>query len=196
MPARQLTDKEIFMKAVTILCDTREKENGHVIESLDKLKVKHENKKLDCGDYSFKIAEKDFSMSCVIDRKANVDEIYNNIMEPDPIGKGKGGRIEKEMESAVKNRIQFVLLIENCQTMQDLKDYNVPAYQMKMTPNRKVADIGKYCYPRLRAWQQKNRYGIIIEFAKDNQQSAAKMLEVFYYYYQNYKKSIASRRSK
>ena len=46
-------DKKTFLKTVTILHDTREQKNAHIIESLDKLGVKHEEHKLDYGDYSF-----------------------------------------------------------------------------------------------------------------------------------------------
>ena len=72
-------DKKTFLKTVTILHDTREQKNAHIIEALDKLGVKHEERKLDYGDYSFTADGRDFSMSCVVERKANVDEIYNNV---------------------------------------------------------------------------------------------------------------------
>ena len=53
-------DKKTFLKTVTILHDTREQKNAHIIEALDKLGVKHEERKLDYGDYSFTADGRDF----------------------------------------------------------------------------------------------------------------------------------------
>ena len=98
-------DKKTFLKTVTILHDTREQKNAHIIEALDKLGVKHEERKLDYGDYSFTADGRDFSMSCVVERKANVDEIYNNVTSD-------RGRIEKELYSAAQLAKQLTLFIE------------------------------------------------------------------------------------
>ena len=56
-------DKKTFLKTVTILHDTREQKNAHIIEALDKLGIKREERKLDYGDYSFTADGRDFSMS-------------------------------------------------------------------------------------------------------------------------------------
>ncbi len=189
-----MTEKEVFMKSVTIVCDTREKENGHIISAFDDWKVKHEERKLDVGDYSFLVAERDFCLSCAIERKSGVEEIYSNIMEPDPKSKGKGSRLEKELEAGSRTANQFVLLIENCGSMEEVKRYTVPDWKMKMCPNRKVADIGKLCYPHLRAWQQANRYNTTIDFVQDQEDTPGRIIETFYYYYRNFKRLIASRR--
>ena len=74
------SNKQTFLHNITILHDTREQESRHILEVLDCLKIKHEEKKLDYGDYSFSIDERDFSLSCLVERKANADELYNNIM--------------------------------------------------------------------------------------------------------------------
>lgn len=186
------SDKSKFMKAVTILCDTREKMNEHVIRQLDGYGVKHESVKLDAGDYSFSIAGRDFSQSCVIERKADVDELYTNIME----GKGarKGERIEKELRAARMNGTQMVLLLENCAGWEALKNYTLPDWKMNMSEKRVVADIGRYVYPRLKSWMPSNRFNLRVEFIPDPSESAAKMLEEFYYWYRGYKDLIAARR--
>ena len=189
-----MTEKETFMRAVTIVCDTREKGNGHIIKAFDDWKVKHENRKLDVGDYSFVITDRDFCLSCAIEHKSGVEEIYSNIMEADPGSKSKGGRLEKELEAGSRTINQFVLLIENCGSMEELKKYVVPEWSMKMCPQRKVADIGRLCYPHLKAWQQSNRYNTTIDFVKNPADTAGRIIETFYYYYRNYKRLIASRR--
>lgn len=185
------SEKSKFMKAVTVLCDTREQKNEHIVSKFDEYGVKHESAKLDAGDYSFFIAGRDFSQSCVIERKADVDELYTNIMEG---GKRKGERIEKELQAARMNGTQMVLLLENCAGWEALKSYTVPDWKMKMSEKRIVADIGRFVYPRLKSWQPSNRYGLRVEFAADNSESAAKMLEEFYYWYRSYKELIAARR--
>ena len=74
-----MSDKEKFCKEVTIICDTREQENKHILSYLDMHSIKHENRKLDFGDYSFRISDKDFSMQCVVERKSGVNELWGNI---------------------------------------------------------------------------------------------------------------------
>jgi hypothetical protein len=186
-----MTDKQQFIKAVTVLIDTREQNCQHITDSLTSLGVKYERRKLDIGDSSFTMPDRDFSLSCVVERKADVDEIYGNIME-------KCGaymnRLEKELDAGCRAVTQFVLLIEGVGSMTELRDYVVPEWAMKMSPDRKLAEIGKPCYDRLRAWQGANRYNFRIECIKDKSQSAARMLEEFYYYWHNYKALIAPRR--
>ena len=186
------SEKGKFMKAVTVLCDTREQKNEHVISKLDEYGVAHECVKLDAGDYSFSIAGRDFSRSCVIERKASVDELYTNIMEGG--GTRKGERIEKELQAARMNGTQMVLLLENCAGWDNLKAYVLPDWKMKMSDKRVVADIGRFVYPRLKSWQPSNRYNLRVEFAADSAETASKMLEEFYYWYHNYKELIAARR--
>ena len=72
--------KKDFVKKVTILIDSREKENQHIKDALDQLAIKYEVRKLDFADYSFMIDGRDFSQTCVVERKASVDEFYGNIM--------------------------------------------------------------------------------------------------------------------
>ena len=86
-------DKKTFLRGVTVICDTREQKNEHIMKSLSEMGIMTETRKLDYGDYSFSREGRDFSMSCVVERKANVDEIYNNVI-------GDRGRIEKEMYAA------------------------------------------------------------------------------------------------
>lgn len=180
-------DKKTFLKTVTILHDTREQKNAHIIEALDKLGVKHEERKLDYGDYSFTAEGRDFSMSCVVERKANVDEIYNNVTSD-------RGRIEKELYSAAQLAKQLTLFIEGVGSWEALKAYHVPEWQMKASPQRVKTDIGAMVYSTLKAWQTGSRYHFDVQFIEDKHQTAARMLEVFYYYWRSYKEMTAARK--
>lgn len=188
-----MSEKQKFIKAVTVLIDTREKECDHITSALDSMGVKYDRTKLDVGDYSFAVQDKGFSLSCVIERKAGPDELYGNIIEQ--CGRNMN-RLEKELEAGCKGVNQFVLLIENISSMAELKNYIVPDWAMKMSPQRKLAAIGKPCYERLRSWQSANRYNFRVECVPDKAQTAAKLLEEFYYYWHNYKALIAPRRVK
>lgn len=53
---------------------------------------------------------------------------------------------------------------------------------MKANPQRINADIGAPVYAALRSWQGGNRYRFDVEFSPDKSRTAAKILEVFYYY--------------
>lgn len=187
-----MKNKQEFCKGVTIIVDTREKENRHIIDSLAGLGIRHEARKLDIGDYSFCIDGRDFSTSCAIERKAGPEEIYSNLMDAHG-GKGMN-RLEKELDAGNRLLNQFTMLIEDVESMDELRAFTVPGWKMQVSPHRVKADIGETCYTSLRAWQAANRYGFRIEFVKDRARVAARMLEEFYYYHHNYKKLIAPRR--
>lgn len=183
-----LKDKQDFMKKVVILIDTREQVNGHITEMFDKYGVKYEQRKLDYGDYSFIVGEsRDFSKSCVIERKANVDELYNNVVQD-------RGRIEKEMFCASCQCRDLTMLVESVGSWKELKNYVVPDWQMQRDSQRKNAEIGKTVYATLRAWSRGNRYRFSVEFVPDKSETAALMLELFYYYYRNYQEQTAARK--
>lgn len=179
-------DKKAFLKNVIVLHDSGEQENGHILSELDKMGVKHELVNLDYGDYSFKAQGRDFSLSCVIERKANIDELYGNLTKDRE-------RIEREFALASTMANDFTLLIENCESWDYLKDYKVPEWQMKAF-NRKVQSIGFECYQTVNSWQSGNRYSFNTILVGDNTQTAAKILEHFYWYWRNYKILTANRR--
>lgn len=180
-------DKKTFMKTVTVIYDTREQQNKHIIDKLGECGVMTEKRKLDFGDYSFMAEGRDFSLSCAVERKANIDEIYNNIMQD-------RARIEKEMSAASQLANGFTLLLENVSSWGALKSYQVPKWQMDMSPQRKNKDIGANVYATLKAWSSASRYGFSVEFVEDPKDTAGKMLEIFYYYWRNYKELTQARR--
>lgn len=181
-----IVEKREFKKKVTIIIDTREQKNEHITSVLNEHNIMFESQKLDYGDYSFKIDGKDFSRSCVIERKANVNEVYGNIS-------ADRDRIEKELDTISKNANQCTFLIENCSDWESLKAFELTANDMRNN-NRKVKNIGATCHSTLQSWRCGNRYNFTVEFVQDNTKSALKMLEIFFWYYHNYKKSTAARK--
>ena len=181
-------DKKAFLKTVTILYDTREQKNQHILTALSEMGVQAEERKLDYGDYSFTADSRDFSLSCVVERKANVDELYNNIISD-------RGRLENELYAASQCAKQRTLSVENIGSWEELKSYRVPAWQMKANPQRIKEDIGAPVYSTLKSWQSGNRYRFSVEFVPDKLQTAAKILEIFYYYWRTYKEMTGVRKS-
>ena len=122
------TGKEIkaILDSIIIIIDTRERDNKHIIDYFEKKKIAYENKKLETGDYSFAIPENAelhinrklyFTNICVIERKATLEEISNNLTHDRTA-------FENEMIRATR-LTQFYLLIENQNSLDDiiLKNY-------------------------------------------------------------------------
>ena len=179
-------EKKEFLKKVTVIADSREQKNRHIIDAFKALGIMSESRKLDYGDYSFTVDGKDFSRSCVIERKADIDELYGNLT-------ADRERFEKEFDTISKNARQCTLLLENCSGWEYLKGYQISDAAAEKQ-NRKVKNIGATVYSTIQAWQCGNRYNFNVVFTPDRERSALKILEVFYYYYHNYRKMTAPRR--
>ncbi len=173
-----MNDKEKFCKEVTVICDTREQENKHILSCLDTHRIKHEDKKLDSGDYSFRISGKGFSMQCVAERKANVNELWNNI------GRDRE-RFEKEINAMSSITHSPNLIIECCPDRDFLMNFKVNRYIMQVQ-NRKTEDIGRYIYSTLQSWSSSDRYRLNVRYMRGNDGTAGLMLNIFCYYWHNY----------
>ena len=182
-------DKQTFLKNVTVLTDTREQKNAHITTALDRLGVAWEARKLDFGDYSFLCGGRDFSLSCVVERKASINELYGNLSTSE-----HRARLEREFSAAHSTGADMTLLLENCAGEEELKEYQVPAWEMQAF-SRKVQDIGIRCHRVLCSWQMRNRYGFRVSYVRDPEGTAAKMLEFFYCYWRNYKTAGRPQRS-
>ncbi len=182
---RTPTDKEKFARSVIVLVDTREQRNEHILQHFNALGVQYEPCKLDFGDYSFRADGKDFRQSCAVERKGSVDELYGNITQDLT-------RIEKELQTAKLIAGGCTMLIEGVSNEQELLEAAVPNGQM-LHQGRKVQEIGRVVYPVLQAWRAVSRYSLDVRFtAKEN--SAHRLLEVFYYHYRGYARMIAPRK--
>lgn len=155
------------------------------------MKVTHRERALQIGDYSFEYDGINFELACSIERKANIDELYGNLMENE-----KGvNRLEKEFELASKISNEFILLIENCKSEEHLEGYVLPLKDIVNT-KRVVREIGKPCFDRLSSWELNNRYRFKVKYVANKEQTAKRMLNIFYHYCRNFKKLKANRKIK
>lgn len=175
-------NKTEFLKQVTIISDTREQENKHILSALDGMNIRHESRKLDFRDYSFMIDNKDFSLQCVIERKANINELWGNVSKDRE-------RFEKELAAMHSITHSTNLIIECCPDREFLQNYKVNQYVM-LAQNRKVEDIGKYIYATLQSWSSSNRYGLNVHYMRGRDGTANLILNIFYYYYHNYRELV------
>lgn len=100
----------------TIQIDTREKQNEHIQEYLDARGYPSFRSKMFVGDYQF-ICNPFY----VIDRKANLSELYGNMTSGHTTFKN-------EMERAKANKIHVVVLVEEerIKTLEDVKKWKNP----------------------------------------------------------------------
>ena len=127
-------------------------------------------------------------MSCAIERKANIDRLYGNLTHDRE-------RIEREFALGSTIANEFTLLIEDCSDWDGLKACTVPDWQMTQL-NRKVQEIGEHCYATLQSWQCGNKYKFGTIFVANPTDTAAKMLEKFYWFWRNYKVLSANRKNR
>lgn len=157
------------------LVDTREHENKntHITDVWDKLGIQWKKKKLDYGDYSFKLPKNpdfgipwdlDFSKKIVVERKNGLDELAGNCVDDRE-------RLKREFALAPSEK---VLLIENA-TYSDMLHGN---YRSKYAAKSFWATIHSF-------WHE---YGIPVMFMPDPKDSAYFIRGYFQYWLRNYLK--------
>lgn len=174
-----MNDKEKFLKSVTIICDTREQQNGHITAAFDRLKVNYISAKLPYGDYSFRSDGYDFSLLYSIERKNGIDELWGNCTKDRE-------RFEREVKRMSAITGSATLIIENCKSREYLRAYQIPDWQMK-AENRKVQSIGKTVDDTLQAWGSPCRYGLQVHYVEQSKDTASLLLSLFYHFYMNFK---------
>ena len=124
----RFTDKEVkkILDNLTILVDTREKANSHIIEFFNKKKIPYKIQKLDFGDYSCYIPKGTidkfttdiyFTNDFVIERKANIDEIASNL-------KDDAARLKKELAHLNMYQIKYLIYVEDKNFEENLRTGN------------------------------------------------------------------------
>ena len=171
-------EKKRFCRSLTIITDTREQQNSHILKTLDEMGIRHEERKLHFGDYSFICENNDFTLSCIIERKANINELWGNVTTDRE-------RFEKEIDGLFRLTGSAILLIENCPSREYLRNYTVPAWQMQVQ-GRKVSGIGGYIDATFRAWESANRYRLQVHCIGNPSETATEILNIFYYYWRNF----------
>ena len=141
---RVFTDKEIkaIKNNLTILVDTREQRNQHILNYFEKKNIKYEVHKLDYGDYSCKIpagtiegqaSDIYFDRDIVIERKACIDELASNF-------KDDGVRVKTELAHINKYNIKSYLFIEDAEYDKNIRTGN---YRSEYRPQSLYARIKK-----------------------------------------------------
>lgn len=161
------TEQKKILKSMTILVDSREKVNDHIISFFDSKKIPWTTTKLDHGDYSFFVPmdedlriPKDlyFTNLICIERKNNLDEVGANFSEDRAGVKKKFSQLPKKS----------IFVIENANYM-DIINHN---YKCQYAPQSYIGTIHSI-------W---NEFGIPIIFMPDQKYTAYFIYNYFYYY--------------
>lgn len=108
----KFSDKEIkeILRRVTVLVDTREQNNQHILQYFNSRAIPYELIKLEVGDYSVKLPKnsemginRDIYFPIVVERKNSVDELVQSIKD----------RMRFENELIRSRKLRFLLMIED-----------------------------------------------------------------------------------
>ncbi|WP_294407367.1 ERCC4 domain-containing protein [uncultured Clostridium sp.] len=119
------TDKEMkkILDNLVILIDTREQSNQHIIDFFNKKGIKYKTMKLDFGDYSCMLpagtidkftSDIYFTNDFVIERKAGIDELANNLKED-------AARFKKELAHLNMYQIKYLIYVEDLNLEENLR---------------------------------------------------------------------------
>lgn len=148
------------MRKLTIIVDSREQENQHIINYFDSKKIPYKVRKIDTGDYSAMIDDRTLEYQCVIEKKNSLDEIVGNLVN-------SRDRFEREFLRAKANGTKVFLVIENA----SWNDVFLGNYRSKYPPKSLLGS--------LLAWQV--RFNVTIVFCE--KQNTAKLVHGILYYY-------------
>lgn len=146
------TDAELkqILKTLTVIVDTREKENEHILNYLSSKKIPYIEQALSFGDYSYMLPacpelgigrDMYFTNDIVVERKASLEELSGNLAQ-------KREQFENEFLRA--RDCDITLLVERG----SLSDIYTHKYQTELKETAFMAS--------LLAWEQ--RYGIKLQF--------------------------------
>lgn len=162
------SEQKKILSSVTILVDSREQKNQHILSWYDAKKIPYKEYKLDCGDYSFYVpANPELSIhrdtyydkQVCIERKGTLDELIGNFSERT--------RIEDEF---LRHKGNMTLLIENS----SYKDMYEGNYQSKYNSKSAIGTLHSFSL----------RYNVPFVFL-DASYSAKFIFCHFYYYLKN-----------
>lgn len=138
-------DVKKLLKTLVIICDTRENQNQHIKDYLDKNSIAYKERALKTGDYSAMIGECTLENDVVIEKKSGLDELAANLT-------ADRQRFEDEMIRAKANGIKVFLLVEDAEWA-DIINHN---YRSKLLPKSFSAS--------LLSWQSK--YNVTLLFCR------------------------------
>ena len=130
---------ETLLKTIVVLIDTREQENIHITDYLDKKKINYKEMKLDHGDYTFYIPKNEnlgiardlyFNDIVTVERKGSLEELSGNFCN------GRA-RIEEEF---TRKKGKMYLMVEGA-TYEDIVKHN---YNTQYNPVSFIATIDTF----------------------------------------------------
>lgn len=166
--------KKLLSENLTIIVDTREQQNKHILDYFEKAKINYITKKLDTGDYSVKLTAntelgilRDLYFPVMIEKKNSIDELASSFKDRT--------RFESEFIRATGNGTKIYLLVEDGNGYENIIKNN---YRSEYTP---AALLGS-----LRSWE--NRYNFSTSFI-DKKYVGRWIYDTLRYYLYEYLKS-------
>lgn len=155
------TEKELAeeLNGITVISDTREQRNEHILRFLKEKNIPCASRKLDAGDYSAQLGEYSLEKDVVIERKRNLDEICGNLT-------ADRDRFEREFMRTKAAGTKVFLIIENS----SWDDVYLQNYRSKLSSKSLLAS--------LLAWQV--RYNVTVIFC--NSANTPKLIYQILYY--------------
>lgn len=161
------SDKDIkqMLKQLTILIDSREKQNRHITDYFTKNHIPYETTILNYGDYSCKLPVSTgdiyFHDSIAIERKSSLGELSGNLTRDRE-------RFEKEFLRAGNDGCKVYLLIEDMGGYSSIINHS---YKTEFKPNAFMAS--------LKAWE--TRFNLNVQFI-DKQYAGFFILQTLKYF--------------
>lgn len=140
-----------LLQSLTVLVDTREQKNQHIINYLDNKGIDHKSKKLNFGDYSFMLPASEelgimrdiyFNDQIAVEKKASLNELSNNFTHD---------RTQFENELIRSGSSKLILLVENPKGYKDIINHN---YRTKYRPKSFIGTLNSF----------KHRYNLEVNF--------------------------------
>lgn len=103
----------------TIICDTREQKNGHILAYFKRRGIPFTVRKMDVADYQLEGVD-----GLVIDRKQNLEELSKNLTN-----RSDSSRFRREIRRAHDKKIKLIILVEhgkNIRCIEDVKNWKSP----------------------------------------------------------------------
>ncbi len=158
-------ERKELAKNLTILVDSREKRNNHILDYFERQKIPFQVGKLDYGDYSFflSIGQQNFYFheDVVVERKANLEELSKNLAQ---------GRetFEKEFYKAGNDSCKVYLMVEDPRGYTGIINHT---YRTDFQPRAFMAS--------LKTWE--HRFGANVQFI-DPQYAGYYIYSTFIYF--------------
>jgi hypothetical protein len=157
---KPIPDKELkdIVKRMTVIVDTREQKNDHIIEYLNAKKIPYVKRALEYGDYSCEIEvnpdhyhpnsilnPKSVSLEkyVVLERKNSIDEIAQ-CLRGDKEASSDANRFERELIRSKADGCKMILLLEKFSYDRVLMGSERGNYRSQMQPQVIVARLNTF----------------------------------------------------